>query len=78
MILNNITPNIYTYNILIDALCKEGKIKQAKNVLAMRVRAYVKPTIVTLNTLMDGYYLVNEVKKCKICIQCYDPDGNNS
>jgi len=29
------------------------------------LRACVKPCIVTLNTLMDGYYLVNEVENVK-------------
>ncbi|XLV03349.1 hypothetical protein S245_017686, partial [Arachis hypogaea] len=57
MVLRNITPNVHTYSILIDGLCKEGKIKDAKSVLAVMAKHGVKPNVVTYNSLMDGYCL---------------------
>ncbi|CAJ1952241.1 unnamed protein product [Sphenostylis stenocarpa] len=33
MVLKNISADVYTFNILVDAFCKEGKVKQAKDVL---------------------------------------------
>lgn len=35
MVLRNVKPDIYTFSILIDSLFKEGKRKEAENVLAM-------------------------------------------
>ncbi|MDP1131102.1 pentatricopeptide repeat-containing protein, partial [Klebsiella pneumoniae] len=50
---------------MVDALCKEGKVKEAKSVLAVMLKACVEPNVITYNTLMDGYVLVYEVKKAK-------------
>ena len=50
---------------MVNALCKEGKVKEAKNVVAVMIKDGVKPNDVTCNSLMDGYCLVNEVNKAK-------------
>jgi len=67
MILENIKPTVYTFSILVDAFCKEEKMKEAKNVFAVMMRKDLKPNtnIVTYNSLMDGYCLVNEVNKAE-------------
>ncbi|PNX71504.1 pentatricopeptide repeat-containing protein, partial [Trifolium pratense] len=63
MLLKNISPNVVTFNILIDGLSKEGEVRKAKNVLAIMIKQGVKPDVVTYNSLMDGYFLVKEVNK---------------
>ncbi|WJX66635.1 hypothetical protein P8452_51174 [Trifolium repens] len=65
MVLENINPDVLTFNILVDAFCKEGKVKEANNVFAMMMRKGVKPDVVTYNSLMDGYCLVKEVNKAE-------------
>ncbi|AES75522.2 pentatricopeptide (PPR) repeat protein [Medicago truncatula] len=63
MVLKNINPNVYTFNILVDALCKDGKIKEAKNVIIKMVdealnlftEMHCKPNTVSYNTLIDGF-----------------------
>jgi len=37
----NINPNVYTFNILVDAFCKEGKVKEAKMKLYPNVQVNV-------------------------------------
>lgn len=32
MVLENINPDIYTFNILIDGLCKEGSMREVNHV----------------------------------------------
>ncbi|KAG5022169.1 hypothetical protein JHK85_018511 [Glycine max] len=58
-----ISANVVTYNTLIHGFCKEGKMKEAKNVLAVMLK--VKPDVITYNTLMDGCVLVCGVKNAK-------------
>jgi pentatricopeptide repeat protein len=55
MVLKDINPSVYTLNILVDALCKEGKVKDAKNVIAGMMKEGVRPNVVTYTSLMDGY-----------------------
>ena len=43
----NINPNIYTFTILVDVLCKEGKIKEARIVIGVMMKEGVEPTVVT-------------------------------
>ncbi|MED6139561.1 hypothetical protein PIB30_084973 [Stylosanthes scabra] len=52
-------------NLTIDGLrlCKEGNIKDAKSVLAIMTKHGVKLNVVTYNSLMDGYCLLNELNK---------------
>ena len=46
MISKNINPDVYTYSILIDTLCKEeGKVKEAKNLLTVMMKEGVKPDV---------------------------------
>ena len=62
MVLKTINPDVRTYTILVDALCKEGKVKEAKNTLALMLKAHLKPDVVTYN---NGRLFFNEVKNAK-------------
>ncbi|XP_027357264.1 receptor-like protein EIX1 [Abrus precatorius] len=63
-VLKSINPDVYvyTYSTLIDRLCKDGKVREVKNVLAVMIRQGVKPNVVIYNTLLGGYCLLGEVK----------------
>lgn len=53
--MKKIYPNVYTFSILVDGLCKKGNVKEALNVLAIIIKQGVHPTVVTYNTFMNGY-----------------------
>ncbi|KRH48603.1 hypothetical protein GLYMA_07G100300v4 [Glycine max] len=77
MPVKGISANVVTYNTLIHGFCKEGKMKEAKNVLADLLK--VKPDVITYNTLMDGCVLVCGVKNAKhvfnaMCLMEVTPD----
>ncbi|KAL0316484.1 UNVERIFIED_CONTAM: Pentatricopeptide repeat-containing protein, mitochondrial [Sesamum radiatum] len=52
---NGIQPNDATYNTLINALCKEGKLHEANKLFREMKSMDVAPTTVTYNTLINGY-----------------------
>jgi len=54
----NMYPSVYTFTILVDAQCKEGKMKEAKSVIAMMMKEGVIPNVVTYTSIMEGYCLV--------------------
>ena len=45
IVLKTINPSVYTYNILVDALCKKGKLKEAKSMITVMMKSFVKPDI---------------------------------
>lgn len=57
MVGQKITPNVRTFNILVDMHCKEGMVDEAKRVMDIMVQKRIIPDVVTYNSLMDGYYL---------------------
>jgi len=75
-------PDEYVFGCLLDALCKEGKLMEAKFVLVQMREAGFEPDIVVYNNLLNGYALagkmadafdlLNEMRK-KGC----DPNANS-
>ena len=63
MVLKTININVRTYTILVDALCKEGKMEGAKNVLAVTLKACLKPNVISYNTLRLSLWS-EEFKTC--------------
>ncbi|KAG5000361.1 hypothetical protein JHK87_021433 [Glycine soja] len=63
MAVKEISADVVTYNSLIYGLCiVEGKVKEAKNTLALMLKAHLKPDVVTYN---NGRLFFNEVKNAK-------------
>ncbi|KAF3435660.1 hypothetical protein FNV43_RR22751 [Rhamnella rubrinervis] len=69
-----IKSSVYTFNIMINVLCKEGKSKKAKEFSGFMENLGVKLNVVTYNTLIHGYYtsgklegahMIFNVMKCK-------------
>ncbi|KAK1386151.1 putative pentatricopeptide repeat-containing protein, mitochondrial [Heracleum sosnowskyi] len=50
-----ISPNVYTFNILVDAYSKSGKLDDAKEIIEMMNERGEYPNIVTYSTLMQAY-----------------------
>nr|GEZ80698.1 hypothetical protein [Tanacetum cinerariifolium] len=53
--------NKKTFRIVIEALYKQGKIKEAKDVINIMVESGWYPDIVIFNSLIDGYSLLGDM-----------------
>ncbi|XP_042502168.1 pentatricopeptide repeat-containing protein At5g39710 [Macadamia integrifolia] len=54
MIRSGVSPNVYTYNILLRGCCVEGKLDKAFEVFSEMESKGCAPNVVTFNTLVDG------------------------
>ncbi|PWA73273.1 tetratricopeptide-like helical domain-containing protein [Artemisia annua] len=57
--------SMLTYNILVDALCKEGKVKEAQNVVHIMNESGQYADIVIFNSFIDAYCLLGETSEEK-------------
>ncbi|XP_078153129.1 pentatricopeptide repeat-containing protein At5g03800-like [Carex rostrata] len=48
------TPNVISYNTIIDGLCKEGTISKAFSVFEKMLSVGIVPNVVTYSSLIDG------------------------
>jgi len=55
-------PSMRTFNILVDTLCKEGMLIDAKKVFDMMIQQGIEPDVVSYNSLIGGYCLQNKLK----------------
>jgi leucine-rich PPR motif-containing protein len=53
MLGREVCPNVTTFNILLNSLCMEGKLKKAGYLLTKMEESKCVPTIVTYNTLLN-------------------------
>ncbi|KAL0349870.1 UNVERIFIED_CONTAM: putative pentatricopeptide repeat-containing protein, mitochondrial [Sesamum radiatum] len=60
-----ISPDVWTFNILVDAFCKEGMVEEAENVLEIMMQRNICPDIITYDALIDGYCLRGQMGKAK-------------
>ncbi|KAM0030400.1 putative tetratricopeptide-like helical domain superfamily [Helianthus debilis subsp. tardiflorus] len=61
----NISPNVQTFTALVDAFCKEGKVKEAEVVINIMIERGEVPNILTYSSLIDGYCLRGEMIKAR-------------
>ena len=54
-------PNVKTFNILVDTLCKKGMLTKAKKVFDVMIQRGIEPDTVTYNSLIDGYRMQNKM-----------------
>ncbi|GJV59407.1 putative pentatricopeptide repeat-containing protein [Tanacetum coccineum] len=52
-----VDPDVKTYTILVDSLCKEGEVEKAAKMVELMIEKGVKPDVVTYSALVDGYCL---------------------
>ncbi|KAJ8565634.1 hypothetical protein K7X08_008210 [Anisodus acutangulus] len=65
MIHHGVYPDVYTYSILVDALCKEGRAEDAKGIVESMIQKDIGPNVVTYNALIDGYCLQGRIHEAK-------------
>ena len=65
MDVRKITASVQTYNVVVDTLCKDGRVVEAENVMKSMVQRGIRPNAVTYNSLMDGYFLHTKVDKAR-------------
>nr|CAB3478532.1 unnamed protein product [Digitaria exilis] len=51
-----IVPNIYSYNILISALCQKPDLSAALDVIPLMEKCGIKPDVISFNILLNGFY----------------------
>ena len=52
-------PNVQTFSILVDTLCKEWMFSEANEVFSVMIQRGIEPNTVTYSSLIDGYCLQN-------------------
>ena len=55
-----IVPDVITFSIMVDALCKEGEIEHAKDLIRSMIQQGQHPNTVTYHALMDGLLLAGK------------------
>ncbi|XP_031269442.1 pentatricopeptide repeat-containing protein At1g12775, mitochondrial-like [Pistacia vera] len=58
-----LVPNVVTYNILINGLCKNGQLEMANKLLLYMEGKGCAPDVVSFTTLMFGFLKNNEIQK---------------
>jgi pentatricopeptide repeat protein len=51
-----VVPSVYSYNILINGLCKKPDLSAALDVIALMEKRGLSPDMVSFNTLLKGFY----------------------
>ncbi|XP_031248665.1 pentatricopeptide repeat-containing protein At1g09820-like [Pistacia vera] len=59
----NLVPNIVTYSILINGLCKTGQLEKANKLLSYMEEKGCAPNVVTFTMLIFGFLKNNEIPK---------------
>ncbi|XP_077254005.1 uncharacterized protein LOC143892971 [Tasmannia lanceolata] len=62
----SVTPNVVSYNILIQAFCKMGSLDSAFSVLEIMEDNGVSPDLITFNTLLNGFYVGNRISDAEM------------
>ncbi|KAM7465119.1 hypothetical protein LguiB_012681 [Lonicera macranthoides] len=71
----NISPNVQTFNVLVDMLCKQGMLKEAEEVLESMIQRGVEPDVFTYNALMNGYCLLGKVDEARRVLELMTQRG---
>ena len=58
MIDNNVALDVQTSNVLIDMLCEEGRVDEARAILELMINRSRPPNIIAYTALLDGYFYV--------------------
>ncbi|KAL5546946.1 hypothetical protein UlMin_006633 [Ulmus minor] len=68
MVGRKIIPDVRTFSVMDDALCKEGIVKDAHGVVEIMVQRGIKPTVFIYNSQLDGYCLQGEIEEVEKCL----------
>jgi len=62
-------PNVFTFNIVIDFLCKEGELAEARSLFSRMKEMGCLPDVVTFNSLIDGYGKCGELDEVEQLVE---------
>ncbi|XP_040956009.1 putative pentatricopeptide repeat-containing protein At1g12700, mitochondrial [Gossypium hirsutum] len=65
---NNISLNIFTYNTMIDAHCKEGMISEAVEIVDTMRKHGIEPNVITYNRCIDACYKEGMLSQAKYIV----------
>ncbi|CAN1235583.1 Putative pentatricopeptide repeat-containing protein At1g31840 [Linum perenne] len=63
MLENRVAPNIVSYTMIIDGLCRRGMVEEASRVLRFALEKKLLPDVVTYTILIRGYCKVGKVEE---------------
>ncbi|KAJ3679563.1 hypothetical protein LUZ60_017574 [Juncus effusus] len=78
MVLNRFTPDIWSFNVVLKALCKLGEIKGAQEMFDKMRKIGYSPDRVTYNILIDGLCKAKQVYKAYQVLQMFQSKGQNA
>ncbi|KAL5751880.1 hypothetical protein ACOSQ2_022387 [Xanthoceras sorbifolium] len=56
-----VQPNVVTFNVIIDELCKNENIDTTNELLELMIKRYMSPNTITYNMLIDSFCLVGRI-----------------
>ncbi|CAM8901613.1 unnamed protein product [Rhodiola kirilowii] len=75
MLDQGLSPDIVTFTVLINALAKMGKGKEARELFLLMIQSGKMPDVVTYNTLMDCIYNEGNIEELKEVFVSMDKKG---
>jgi len=66
----SLLPDAFTYNILIGALCKEGKISEACYTIGVMSNMGIMPDQITYQIVIRGFCFDGEIVRAKNLLWC--------
>ncbi|KAK1386122.1 Pentatricopeptide repeat-containing protein [Heracleum sosnowskyi] len=71
----NISPNVHTFTILVDAYAKSGKLDDAKQIIKIMNERGEYPNIVTYNSLMQAYCSQGQMDEAMVLYRNMECEG---
>ncbi|PHT59433.1 hypothetical protein CQW23_01796 [Capsicum baccatum] len=75
MLVRGITPDVLTFNILMDAYCKDGKVESAKQLLNAMNQLGLRPCFISYTCLIGGLCNWISLEAAICCLQRMITDG---
>ncbi|KEH35571.1 pentatricopeptide (PPR) repeat protein [Medicago truncatula] len=76
MLKSNVEPNFYTYNMLIDGICKRGEVKGAQELLDEMKRVGFPPSdMISCNVVLNGFCKTGRLKEALSFVWLIKKDG---
>ena len=65
MLVIGLIPDVYTYNVYINGLCKQNKVDKALQIVASMEELECKPNVVTYNTILGALCVAGDLVKAR-------------
>ncbi|RHN69826.1 putative pentatricopeptide [Medicago truncatula] len=76
MLKSNVEPNFYTYNMLIDGLCKRGEVKGAQELLDEMKRVGIVPCVLSMTSILYScWFPPSDMISCNVVLNGFCKTG---